>query len=245
MKIIGVIPARHKSSRFPGKPLCLINYIPMIKRTFNQANKSKLLDKIVIATENEDIKQFCERENIPVMMTSDECLTGTDRIFEVSQKENYDLYVNIQGDEPVIDPKSIDEVVEEYRKFGDKYIAYNLYKNINDKIEVNSDTIIKVIVNEEDELMYMSRLGVPFNKSDKEATYKKQVCVYGFTKEALKVFSSRAKTINEQFEDIEILRFLDMGYKVKMRETKVNSIAVDVPDDVAKVEKFLNENGLV
>lgn len=244
-KILGVIPARYKSSRFEGKPLCIINNIPMIKRTYNQAIKSKLLDKLVVATDSDKIKEYCDGENIPVVMTNENCLTGTDRIAEVSQNEHYDLYVNIQGDEPVIDPSSIDEVVEEFKKYGDKYIAYNLYKNINDEEEVNSDTIIKVIVNEKNELMYMSRLGTPFNKSDNIPTYKKQVCVYGFTKEALSVFSSRNKTINEQFEDIEILRFLDMGYKVKMRETKVDSIAVDIPDDILKVEEFLNKNGLV
>lgn len=244
MKIIGVIPARYKSSRFRGKPLCMIKNIPMIKRTYNQAKKSKLLDKLVVATDSEEIKNYCEEENIPVVMTSEDCLTGTDRIAEVSQTEHFELYVNIQGDEPVIDPKSIDEVVEEFQKFGDNYVAYNLYKTIEDEREINSNTIIKVIVNEKDELMYMSRLGIPFNKSDKNAVYKKQVCVYGFTKEALKIFASRPKTLNEQYEDIEILRFVDMGYKVKMRETKVDSIAVDIPEDVKKVEKFLDENGL-
>jgi len=244
LKIIGVIPARYKSSRFSGKPLCLINDIPMIKRTYIQAKRSKLLDRLVVATDSDEIKSYCESENIPVVMTNENCLTGTDRIAEVSQTEYFDLYVNIQGDEPVIDPKSIDEVVEEFQKYGDKYIAYNLYKIIKDESEINSNTIIKVIVNEKDELMYMSRLGTPFNKSDKNAVYKKQVCVYGFTKKALKLFASRPKTLNEQYEDIEILRFLDMGYKVKMRETKVDSIAVDVPQDVKKVEQFLDANGL-
>lgn len=172
-------------------------------------------------------------------MTSDNCLTGTDRLAEVAEKMNYDLYVNIQGDEPVIDPKSIDEVVSEYKTYEDEYIAYNLYKKINDSSEVETDTIIKVIVNEKDELMYMSRLGVPFNKSDLNVEHKKQICVYGFTRKALKLFSSRNKTLNEQYEDIEILRFVDMGYKVKMKETTVDSIAVDVPSDIKKLKTFL------
>jgi len=141
-------------------------------------------------------------------------------------------------------PKSIDEIVRDFKEYGDKYIAYNLYKIIDSNAEVNSDTIIKTIVNEVDELMYMSRLGIPFNKAKNQPIFKKQVCVYGFTKKALELFSSRDKTLNEEFEDIEILRFLDMGYKVKMKETTVNSIAVDMPADVIKVEKFLNENGL-
>lgn len=244
LSIIGVIPARFKSSRYEGKPLALINGIPMIKRTYEQAKKSKLLDELVVATEHEKIKEYCESENIPVVMTTDNCLTGTDRIAEVALEKHFDLYVNIQGDEPVIDPKSIDEIVSEYKKYKDEYVAYNLYKIIDDESEVHSNTIIKTIVNEKDELMYMSRLGVPFNKSKNEVKHKKQVCVYGFTKKALELFSSREKTLNEQFEDIEILRFVDMGEKVKMKETFVDSIAVDVPEDIKKVEKFLKERGL-
>jgi CMP-2-keto-3-deoxyoctulosonic acid synthetase len=217
----------------------------MIKRTYLQAKKSKLLDNLVVATDSDKIKDYCISENIPVVMTSINCLTGTDRIAEVAKQEFYDMYVNIQGDEPVIDPISIDEIVQDFKKYGNKYIAYNLYKTINCNDEINSDTIIKVITNENDELMYMSRLGVPYNKSKNEPIFKKQVCVYGFTKKALALFSQKDKTINEQYEDIEILRFLDMGYNVKMRETKVNSIAVDIPKDVIKVENFLNKNGLV
>ncbi len=243
LKILGVIPARYKSSRFEGKPLCLIKNIPMIKRTYEQAKKSKHLTDLLVATDNEKIKSYCESENIPVIMTSENCLTGTDRIAEVSQTLNYDLYINIQGDEPVIDPVSIDEVIFEYKKYGDEYIAYNLYKVIDEKDEIESSTIIKTIVNEKDELMYMSRLGIPFNKSNKNIKYKKQVCVYGFTKQALNIFSTRKKTNNEQFEDIEILRFVDMGYKVKMKETFVDSIAVDIPEDVKKVERFLEQKG--
>ena len=247
LKILGVIPARYKSSRFEGKPLCLIKDIPMIKRTYTQASKSQLLSHLVVATDSNQIQEYCNSENIPVVMTSEHCLTGTDRIAEVAKQEHYDLYdlyVNIQGDEPVIDPVSIDEIAAEFKKYGEEYIAYNLYKTIDSDDEINSDTIIKTIVNEKEELMYMSRLAVPFNKSKNTPTFKKQVCVYGFTKEALDVFSSREKTLNEQFEDIEILRFIDMGYKVKMRETKVDSIAVDIPDDIKKVETFLVSNKL-
>lgn len=247
LKILGVIPARYKSSRFEGKPLCLIKDIPMIKRTYNQAKKSKLLSDLVVATDSTKIQEYCINENIPVVMTSETCLTGTDRIAEVSKQEHfdlYDLYVNIQGDEPVINPISIDEVVDEFKKHGEEYVAYNLYKLIQDTNEVTSNTIIKTIVNEKEELMYMSRLGVPFNKSKNEPAFKKQVCVYGFTKKALELFSSRDKTLNEEFEDIEILRFIDMGYKVKMRKTDASSIAVDVPEDVKKVENYLTLNNL-
>jgi len=133
----------------------------------------------------------------------------------------------------------------DYKKYTNTYGVYALYKEIDDPLEVDSDTIIKVVISEANELIYMSRHPVPFNKSSNQATYNKQVCVYGFTKKALSTFSERSKTRNEKFEDIELLRFLDLGYKVKMIETIVDSIAVDVPKDVKKVENFLNKKGLL
>ena len=110
MKILGIIPARYNSTRFQGKPLSLINNVPMIKRTYDRVKKSELLDKLVVATDNLKIKEYCDKENIPVVMTSDKHLTGTDRIAEVAQKEYYDLYINIQGDEPYINPEQIDQI---------------------------------------------------------------------------------------------------------------------------------------
>lgn len=237
-----VIPARYKSSRFEGKPLALIDGIPMIKRTYDQVVKSMLLNNVIIATEDSRIKDYCERENIPVVITSDECLTGTDRVAEVAELFNYDFYINVQGDEPVIDHKVIDQLIGEYMKHKDVYVAYNLYKFISDEKEINSDTIVKVIVNEKDELMYMSRLPVPYSKSGLAPRFKHQVPVYGFTKKALQEFTKFKKTINEQYEDVELLRFVDLGYKLKMVETDASSIAVDVPSDIYKVEKFLLEN---
>lgn len=238
-KILGVIPARYKSTRFPGKPLALICGIPMIMRTYTQAKKSKLLDNLIVATDDNKIATYCESENIPVILTSEKCLTGTDRLAEVAKKLDYDLYINIQGDEPVIDPESISQIVNAYNKYGNKYMVYNLYKIITDMDEVNSSTIIKVIVNEDDEVMYMSRLPIPFSNANLVQKFKQQIPVYGFTREALSIFSKYKKTINEQYEDIELLRFIDLGYKIKMYETKVDSISVDVPLDIVKVENFL------
>lgn len=239
--VLGVIPARYKSTRFEGKPLVEINGIPMIKRTYLQAKKSPLLNDLIVATEDQRIVDYCVSENIPVMMTSSDCLTGTDRVAEVAREHDYDFYINIQGDEPVIDPEVITQLINEYMTYGDEYVAYNLYKMITDEHEINSKTIIKVIVNEKDELMYMSRLPVPYSNSDKKSLHKHQIPVYGFTKKALELFSSHKKTINEQFEDVELLRFVDLGYKLKMSPTCASSIAVDVPSDVLKVENFLNQ----
>lgn len=240
MHVLGIIPARYKSSRFPGKPLAKIAGIPMIKRTYDQASKAKGLSQLVVATDDQRIYDYCVDEGMDVVMTSEKCLTGTDRVCEVAQKIPSDFYINIQGDEPVIDPKAIDCVLKAYQEAPDKYNVYNLYKTISDLAEISTDTIIKVVINQKNELMYMSRTPVPFSRKKEGVAIKKQVCVYGFTEEALNVFRAQSsKTMNEVIEDIEILRFLDLGYRVKMIPFEQDSIAVDVPADIEKVEAFL------
>jgi len=238
-KVLGVIPARYKSSRFEGKPLACISGIPMIKRTFDRVKSSEYLDDICVATDDHKIFSFCEENKIPVMMTNPNHPTGTDRVAEVANKLDFDLYVNIQGDEPVIDPKAIQEVVENFKKNRNKYDVYGMYKKIENQEEIKSDSIIKTVVNENGDLVYMSRHPIPFNKSSENPDFYKQVCVYGFSAKALNYFSKSDKTVNERYEDIELLRYVDLGIKVKMIKTSVSSIAVDYPDDVKKVEEFL------
>ncbi len=238
MRIIGVIPARFASSRFPGKPLALINGVPMIKHTYTQALGAKSLDTLIVATDSEEIECYCHSQAIPVMMTSPTHLTGTDRVAEVATRLPADLYINIQGDEPLIQPQSIEEVIAEFASYGDSYMAYNLYKSADSK-EAQSPHTIKVITNTQDELLYMSRTLIPHSKQGKEVMYKKQVCVYGFSPQALKIFARHKKTYNESYEDIEILRFLELGFKVKMKETQYSSISVDTPSDVARVKEAL------
>jgi len=240
-KVLGVIPARYKSSRFEGKPLACISGVPMIKRTFDRVKSSKYLDHICVATDDNQIFSFCEKNKIPVMMTKSNHLTGTDRVAEVANTLDFDLYVNIQGDEPVIDPKAIQEVVEDFKKNRNKYDVYGMYKKIENQEEIESDSIIKTVVNENGELVYMSRCPIPFNKSSENPYFYKQVCVYGFSAKALNYFSKSNKTVNEKYEDIELLRYIDLGIKVKMIKTSVSSIAVDYPDDVKKVEEFLRD----
>jgi 3-deoxy-manno-octulosonate cytidylyltransferase (CMP-KDO synthetase) len=243
VKAVCIIPARYGSSRFEGKPLANIDGVPMIKRTYMQAMKSETIGTIVVATDDKRIFSFCESENINVIFTSNKCLTGTDRVAEVAKHKNYsdyDFYINIQGDEPIIDPIVIDQLVNAYIKYGDNYIAYNLYKKIENISDISSSSIIKVIVNVDNELMYMSRLPVPYSKSNLLPVYKMQIPAYGYTSAALDMFSKYSKTLNEQFEDIELLRFIDLGYKLKMIETNAVSISVDFPEDILKIEKYLN-----
>ena len=171
-------------------------------------------------------------------MTPGSCKTGTDRVYEVSKKIKADIYINVQGDEPIINPEDINIVIEASKKNPDKVI--NAMCPIN-KSDFNNPTIPKVVTRVDKSLLYSSRVGIPVNKNLLFSEAKKQVCIYAFPKQSLIDFSRiENKTSLEEVEDIEILRFLELGYEVQMVDVSNTSLAVDVPEDIEKVEKILN-----
>lgn len=241
-KIIGIIPARYKSSRFPGKPLAELLGKPMILWVAELSGKALGNENVFVATEDERIKKVVEDAGFNVMMTSDTHLTGTDRLSEFAQKVPADIYINIQGDEPTINHEVILSVVN--MKLNNDCFVINAMAKLNtdeDPVNVN---IPKVITTEDNEMVYMSRLAVPGFKSHKNKpdSYYKQVCIYAFNREQLLKFGGFGrKSRLESSEDIEILRCLDLGVRVKMLEVEGNSYAVDVEGDIAVVEKRLKE----
>ena len=237
-----VIPARYKSTRLPGKPLIEFANKPMIIIVAERCAEALGKSHVYVATDDIKIKQTCEKYGVNVIMTSEKHLTGTDRIAEASQKLNADYIINVQGDEPLINPEDIKAVIEEKHKYPNDII--NAYTTIKSTDDVASKTIPKVVVNENNKLIYMSRSVVPGLKDDNlNPEYKKQVCIYGFTNDQLKAFSSygRKSTI-EAFEDIEILRFFEIGYDVRMVEVHSRYIAVDTENDVSRVREILENN---
>ncbi len=242
MKYLIVIPARLKSTRLPNKPLIKIKGKEILLRTYERClqavNDPK---KIIVATDHQSIVAFCQEKNINVIMTSEQCLTGTDRVCEVAKKINADTYINVQGDEPIIDPEDLKKVIEIVEKDPKK--VYNGYAEIKTKHNYFSPNIPKVIFHPTTkELMYMSRAAIPANKSFTFEKAWKQVCIYAFPKDSLVAFSATNKTPLEAIEDIEVLRFLELGYTVQMISLSGNGIAVDVPEDIKKVEAYLDEN---
>jgi 3-deoxy-manno-octulosonate cytidylyltransferase (CMP-KDO synthetase) len=241
MKSIVVIPARLASTRLPGKPLIDILGKSLVQRTYEQCAKVIAQDRIYVATDSDKIKKHCESLGIQVVMTSDTCLTGTDRIAEVSDIIDADYYINVQGDEPLINPQDILDVETSILKYPGEII--NGYAPIETEEMYRSLTIPKVLCRPDGRLLYMSRSPIPGNKQNKFIKSWKQVCVYAFPKVALKEFASLGrKTELEELEDLEILRFLEMGYEVRMIPLSKDSIAVDTPEDVQKVIEVLNEN---
>ncbi|MGN1467421.1 MAG: 3-deoxy-manno-octulosonate cytidylyltransferase [Ruminococcus sp.] len=243
MKIIGVIPARYKSSRFPGKPLADICGKPMIWWVYNQAKKVKDFDEVYVATDDALIEKTCKENNINVIMTSEEHKTGTDRIGEVARKIPADLYVNIQGDEPLIEPETIVQAIKPFYDNPDLQIT-NLMTKINDPVDVINFTVPKVITNAENIGVYLTRSTAPYPKGRLDYSYYKQVCVYGFKPEALDFYCKSPRGKIESIEDIEILRFIENGYRVQYIEVNSNTIAVDTQNDLAKVNKYIKDNNI-
>jgi 3-deoxy-manno-octulosonate cytidylyltransferase (CMP-KDO synthetase) len=243
MRTVGVIPARYKSSRFPGKPLIRLNGIPMIIRVAQIVEKALGKENTYVATDDLQIKSLVESYGFNIVMTSGNCLTGTDRVFEFSKKVEADIYINIQGDEPLLDYNEILKIVK-VKEDNYDYVVNGMCGFTNDE-NPNNVNIPKVIVNIKNELIYMSRLPIPGSKtvdSSEKKDFKKQVCIYAFNKKELEAFGSQTeKSEIEKHEDIEILRFFDLNIPVLMVETAESSLAVDVIEDVAKVEEVLKK----
>ncbi len=247
MSIAIIIPARYESSRFPGKPLALISGIPMILRVWDKCSRVTNVnnENIFVATDNKKIKNLCNKNGINVIMTSNNCLTGTDRVAEAGKKIEADVIVNVQGDEPLINPNDIDYVIQNFR--NSKVQILNTYSKIQNDEDFFNKAIPKVVFDNRQMLMYISRSGIPSSKKGRipKNSYK-QVCIYAYSKKKLMEFYNYGlqnnKSYIEDLEDIEIIRFLEMGEKIRMLEIKNETIAVDFPEDIVKVENFLNGN---
>lgn len=247
MKIIGVIPARYKSSRFPGKPLADIAGKPMIYWVYQQCKKVEDFDEVYVATDDELIFNACKELGIEVVMTSDTHKTGTDRIGEVARKISADLIVNIQGDEPLIEPETIRQAILPFYDNPNLQIS-NLMTKIKDPVDVVNFTVPKVIVNKENIGVYLTRATAPYPKGSIDYLYYKQVCVYGFKPEALQFYcdygTKYGKARVEAIEDIEILRFIENGYKVQYIEVDSETIAVDTQNDLVRVNQYVKEHNI-
>ena len=244
MKVIGVIPARYKSSRFPGKPLADICGKPMIWWVYQQCLKAKLLEEVYVATDDKRIYETCINNDMKVIMTSEQHKTGTDRIGEVAKKIKADLIVNIQGDEPLLEPDTIDAAIRPFFENPDLKIT-NLMTEITNPVDVVNFTVPKVITNKDGIGIYLTRSCAPYPKGSIDYKYYKQVCVYGFKPEALDFFCSYGEKYGkakiEEIEDIEILRFIENGYKVQYIEVKSDTVAVDTVNDLEKVRSIIKE----
>ena len=241
MQPVLIIPARFESSRLPGKPLTMISGKTMIRRTYERCAQAVSPTSIYVATDDPRIADHCTGHGIQTVMTSPDCLTGTDRVAEAASKLGADYVVNVQGDEPIINPADIELLWNTALQHPDDVL--NGYTKITAESDFRSRGIPKVVLRADGRLLYMSRGAVPNNKQDRFDFAFRQVCIYGFPNHLLQKFAGQAaKGAFEAIEDIEILRFLEMGEEVRMIPMSDASIAVDYPEDVDKVEAAIRIN---
>ena len=243
MKIVAVIPARYQSSRFPGKPLADICGHPMIWWVYNQVKKVKEFNEVYVATDDKRIKDVCDNNNINVVMTKNNHNSSTERVFEVAQKVEADYYVVINGDEPLINPNVIKKIIPN-KKIDEKIYVANIMTEIKKPSEVVDFTNIKVVVDKHNYAMYFSRSPIPYPKSSLNYKYYKHVGILIYNYDALKFFSTTKKGKIEKIEDVNELRFIEHGKKIKMINAKTNSLSVDTQKDLEKVISIINKNGL-
>jgi len=238
MKCIVVIPARYQSSRLPGKPLVDICGKSMIQRTFERCVMSMPLEDVFIATDDDRIRQHCETFSANVIMTPDDCLTGTDRLACVAKQIDADVYINVQGDEPVISPHDISKIIETAKRNPKSVI--NGMAEIQDEESFRNPSIPKVVSRPDGRLLYMSRAAIPTTKAMTFEKAMRQICIYAFPQAALEAFArQKVKTPLENIEDIEILRFLELDFEVQMIELSGQSYAVDTPEDLEKIRRMV------
>ncbi len=237
MKIVAVIPARYRSTRFPGKPLADICGKPMIWYVYQNCLEVPEFDEVYVATDDMRIAEVCDTLGMKYLMTSEDNATETDRVAEVARKIPADIYVNVQGDEPLLEPEVIRRAI--HPLIGDPMLLVsNLMTEITDPVEVVNNTVPKVITNREGRGVFLTRSAAPSPKGSINYSFYKQVCVYGFRPEALRFYSdyyaANGKARIEEIEDIEILRFIENGIGVQYVEVRSGTVAVDTPKDLGK-----------
>ncbi|XP_022929209.1 3-deoxy-manno-octulosonate cytidylyltransferase, mitochondrial-like [Cucurbita moschata] len=246
-RVVGIIPARFASSRFQGKPLVEILGKPMIQRTWERARMATTLDCVVVATDDAKIAQCCKEFGADVVMTSESCRNGTERCNEALQKleKKYDIVVNIQGDEPLIEPDIIDGIVKALQAAPDAVFSTAVTSlRPEDAFDPNR---VKCVVDNRGYAIYFSRGLIPFNKSGKvnlQYPYLLHLGIQSFDSKFLSTYPELEPTPMQLEEDLEQLKVLEHGYKMKVIKVDHEAHGVDVPEDVEKIESYMKERNL-
>lgn len=243
MDILGIIPSRYGSTRFPGKPLAVIDGKSMIQRVYEQATLASSLSELIIATDDERIYDHAKQFSANVIMTSADHANGTSRCFEALTQTNhpFQAVINIQGDEPFIQPAQID-LVAQCLENENAEIA-TLVKKIDNYQDLANNTVVKVIVNKKAEALYFSRAPIPYiNSPDKELLFEqfdffKHIGVYGYRSAALAKLVKLPESTLEQLESLEQLRWLENGYSIKIKVTEMETISIDTQEDLNQINK--------
>lgn len=238
--VIGVIPARYGSTRLPAKALAMIHGKPMIQHVYERCLKSKLLNEVLVATDDRRIYEAVMSFGGNVVMTSRKHKSGTDRIGEAVKEIKCDIVVNIQGDEPMISPANIDKAI--LPLLNSSVNVSTLCKKISSAGEITNPSVVKVVKDKNGMALYFSRCPVPFNRDKSEnVIYYKHIGLYVYTKEYLSKLVQLKPSKLELAEKLEQLRILESGENIKVIETNIDSHSVDTPADLRKVRKLIRK----
>jgi 3-deoxy-manno-octulosonate cytidylyltransferase (CMP-KDO synthetase) len=243
-KVLAVIPARYASSRFPGKPLAPIAGKPMIQRVYERVRQASQVSSVVVATEDARIKSAVEAFGGEAIMTRSDHRTGTDRVAEVAAHLPAEIYINVQGDEPLIDPGTVDALVAAMLEDDSVQLATPCTA-ISQPGDIMDPNIVKVVRDFDGNALYFSRAPIPWVRDRAEtvaARHWKHLGLYGFRHDALVEFPTLPPGELEHLEQLEQLRWLENGFRMRVVETDYDAVSVDVPADVARVEKLLSES---
>ncbi len=232
-RILGVIPARFASSRFPGKALATLTGKPMLQHVFERASQARYLSKLIVATDDERIRDAARSFGAPVRMTRADHLSGTDRVAEVASAENAELIVNIQGDEPLIDPAAIDAAALALHEDPELPMG-TLKKRIEDPAEIPNPNVVKVVTDHAGNALYFSRCPIPYVR-DGSIIHYKHIGLYVYRRDFLLRYSELPIGPLEQVERLEQLRALENGHHIRVVETEYDSLGVDTPEDLQRV----------
>jgi len=243
MDVIGVIPARYSSTRFEGKVLADILGKPMLQHVWERAKQALLLDDIIIACDDERVANVAKEFGGKVVMTAKGHACGTDRISEVINPIDVKIVVNIQGDEPLIHPTMIDSVASALLDEPAISIA-TIMKKIENLSDLNDPHVVKVVVDKNNFALYFSRSQIPYHAANSEVkspVYYKHIGLYGYTKDFIFTYKNLPVSNLEKIECLEQLRVLQEGFRIKVIETKYDTIGVDTPQDLEKVKEYLRK----
>jgi len=239
-KILGVIPARFASTRFPGKVLAQIAAKTMLQHVYERASLSTYLTSVIIATDDDRIRTVARSFGARVRMTRSDHLSGTDRVAEVASAEDVEIVVNIQGDEPLISPDAIDAAILPLVHEPDLVMG-TLKKRIEDAREITDPNVVKVVTNRAGEAVYFSRSAIPFAREPSDGTpYFKHIGLYVYRRDFLLAYPALPVGPLEAAERLEQLRALENGFSIRVVETEYESLGVDTPQDLERVSKLFD-----
>src|ERR1700678_3341153 len=244
-KVLIVVPARYASVRFPGKPLAQIAGKPMIQHVVERVRQAQQKGKVVVATEDERIFTAAKSFGAEAILTRPDHKTGTDRVAEVAAHIPADIYINVPGDEPLIAPGTIDAVIETMAEDDSIQLATPC-SAIPHQPDIMDPNVVKAVMDFDGNALYFSRAPIPWGRdtgAQVAARHTKHIGLYGYRRDALLEFPTLPPGELERIEQLEQLRWLENGFKIRVVETEYDAVSVDVPADIAKVEKILNTQG--